>query len=165
MLEIMDDTCQQRLDATRKFAQERGLLEDFEKKLKYLEEYACRKSETEIDLDYTKCQLFTDFAPHSFYFVMMLRNKFRNYECMDCKHRWSANVLRNSESPNLSGEVTQQCPQCQSRNTAGDPIQKEYKRWFNGGLIYYGPQENGVGDPQYSVRIGDTSQAGWSINT
>lgn len=41
----------------------------------------------------------------------------------------------------------------------------EYRRWFNGGLIYYSSGEDGVDAPQLSVRIGDTSQSGWSINT
>ena len=41
----------------------------------------------------------------------------------------------------------------------------EYKRWFNGGMIYYGAGDTGVGAPQLSVRIGDSSQSGWQINT
>lgn len=36
--------------------------------------------------------------------------------------------------------------------------------WINGGLIYYGPGDTGVGAPQFSVRIGDTRE-GWSVNT
>lgn len=35
---------------------------------------------------------------------------------------------------------------------------------IHGGLIYYGPGDSGVGAPQFSVRIGDTSE-GWSIHT
>ena len=41
----------------------------------------------------------------------------------------------------------------------------EYKFWFNGGVIFYAPNDSGVGCPQLSVRIGDTSEADWSINT
>jgi len=40
----------------------------------------------------------------------------------------------------------------------------EWKRWYNGGLIFFGDGETGVGGPQYSVRIGGTS-CGWSIHT
>ena len=40
-----------------------------------------------------------------------------------------------------------------------------YKNWFNGGLIWFGPGDTGVGLPQLSVRLGDTSKAGWSVHT
>ena len=40
----------------------------------------------------------------------------------------------------------------------------EYRRWFNGGLIYFGRGENGVGSPQFSVRL-VTDTEGWSIHT
>lgn len=40
----------------------------------------------------------------------------------------------------------------------------EYKRWFNGGLIYFGVNENGVSGPQYSVRL-NSEKSGWSIHT
>lgn len=35
---------------------------------------------------------------------------------------------------------------------------------MNGGLIYFGPGDTGVGDPQYSVRLGETTE-GWSVHT
>lgn len=41
----------------------------------------------------------------------------------------------------------------------------EYRRWFNGGLIYHGSHDNG-GDgsaPTFSVNL--TPQNGWSIHT
>lgn len=41
----------------------------------------------------------------------------------------------------------------------------EYRPWFNGGLIFYDAGDTGVGNPQFSVRIGDVSESGWSINT
>lgn len=40
----------------------------------------------------------------------------------------------------------------------------EYRRWFNGGLIYFGAGDTGAGAPQLSVRIGSTDE-GWSIHT
>lgn len=43
-------------------------------------------------------------------------------------------------------------------------IEENYDRWLNGGLIFYGDGDSGVGGPQFSVRIGST-EAGWSINT
>lgn len=43
--------------------------------------------------------------------------------------------------------------------------EEDYEYWFNGGLIFFGPHETGVGDPQFSVRLGDTSEAGWSVHT
>lgn len=36
--------------------------------------------------------------------------------------------------------------------------------WFSGACVWYGTGENGVGAPQFSVRLGDL-EAGWSINT
>ena len=41
----------------------------------------------------------------------------------------------------------------------------EYYRVFNGGLIFHGKFDSGVGAPTFNVRIGDTSKAGWSIHT
>lgn len=41
----------------------------------------------------------------------------------------------------------------------------DYKRWFNGGLIFHGKMDSGVGFPTLSVRIGDISKAGWSVHT
>ena len=43
-------------------------------------------------------------------------------------------------------------------------MMKGNERWFNGGCIYFGAGDNGVGEPQFSVRIGDSSE-GWSIHT
>jgi hypothetical protein len=40
-----------------------------------------------------------------------------------------------------------------------------YKRWFNGGCIFYGNGDVGFDAPQFSVRIGNDLKAGWSINT
>lgn len=44
-------------------------------------------------------------------------------------------------------------------------LDKAGARWFNGGMIYYGPGDSGVGAPQYSVRIGTDLEEDWSINT
>jgi hypothetical protein len=39
-----------------------------------------------------------------------------------------------------------------------------YAMWFNGGLIYFGEGDTGVGAPQFSVRIG-TTEEGWEVHT
>lgn len=45
-----------------------------------------------------------------------------------------------------------------------------YERWFNGGLIYYGPGETGVGEPQFSVSLtrtvgGEAPAHDWEVHT
>ena len=46
---------------------------------------------------------------------------------------------------------------------------QERRRWFNGGLIYYGPRESGVGAPQLSVSLNVFTDAGakarWEVHT
>jgi hypothetical protein len=45
------------------------------------------------------------------------------------------------------------------------------ERWFNGGLIYFGPHETGVGGPQYSVSLAgatggaEANTARWEVHT
>ena len=41
----------------------------------------------------------------------------------------------------------------------------EYQPWFNGGLVFFDAGDSGVGLPQLSVRIGDTSESEWNIHT
>lgn len=41
---------------------------------------------------------------------------------------------------------------------------KSGESWLNGGMIYHGPGDSGVGAPTYSVRIGELDE-GWSIHT
>lgn len=49
--------------------------------------------------------------------------------------------------------------------------QKKEKRWFNGGLIYYGPGDTGVDGPQFSVSlegafgVGRANKHRWEVNT
>jgi hypothetical protein len=40
-----------------------------------------------------------------------------------------------------------------------------YTYSFNGGLLFFGAGDDGVGSPNFSVRLGDNLQAGWSIHT
>lgn len=41
----------------------------------------------------------------------------------------------------------------------------EFEPWSNGGLIFYDAGDSGVGMPQLSVRVGDTSKSGWEVHT
>lgn len=36
---------------------------------------------------------------------------------------------------------------------------------YNGGLIYFGPNEDGVSGPQFSVNLSPSDKAGWRIHT
>jgi hypothetical protein len=40
----------------------------------------------------------------------------------------------------------------------------EYKRWFNGGCLFYNAGESGVSGPQFSCRL-DSRESGWTIHT
>jgi hypothetical protein len=112
----VNETCKDRLDEVRAFADSLGddWRKQFEERLEYLGTYAEHGEDGK-----TRCDLYTDFAPHSFYFVMHLRDK------STC----------------------------------------EYKEWFNGGLIFHGPHDNGGdgGLPTLSVNV--DGSYGWSVHT
>jgi len=116
------------LETVRKFAEETNQLKGLQERLDYLGNYGCNSGRQ------TRCRLYKDFAPMSFYFVMEVKkeddpdNRSRNYG-------WSK-----------------------------DDPDSEYRRWFNGGLIYFDAGDTGVSGPQYSVRI-DSSKSGWSVHT
>jgi hypothetical protein len=40
-----------------------------------------------------------------------------------------------------------------------------YDVWFNGGLIFHSPGSSGAGAPEFSVRIGECSEADWDVHT
>lgn len=42
---------------------------------------------------------------------------------------------------------------------------RNWRFWFNGGLIFHGAGDSGVGAPTFSVRLGNCSRAGWSVNS
>ncbi len=115
------DQSEGRLVEARAHADKIGLRDQLEKQLTYLAEYACQ-----TDPNRTRCVLYTDFAPMSFYFVMFVKKEI-------------------GEAPN--------CPD------------DGYKRWFNGGLIFHGPHDNGGdgGAPTFSVNL--SPQDGWSVHT
>lgn len=45
----------------------------------------------------------------------------RDHECLECGHKWSAQVGYAGATPNLSGEATMQCSECDSKNTTSSP--------------------------------------------
>lgn len=95
------------------FAKTAGLYPQLEKQLLYLSTYG----DPDGDETYSRCDLYKDFAPHSFAFVMYRRSE-----------------------------------------------DGEYKRWFNGGLIYQGPDcPAGGGPPSFTVSL--TSGTGWFVHT
>ncbi len=48
----------------------------------------------------------------------------RNCECLDCGHKWMAKVILSDVTTNLSGEKTEECPKCWSRNVMRGPAIK-----------------------------------------
>ena len=61
------------LDTVRAWAKEHCLLPKLEARLEYLGTYAYKSEEPQKER--TRCQLYKDFAPHSFYFVMEVLDK------------------------------------------------------------------------------------------
>ena len=59
------------LESVRKFADEHGVRDKLEEQLEYLGHYACHQEHG--DPEHTQCVLTKDFAPQSFYFLMMVR--------------------------------------------------------------------------------------------
>ena len=49
---------------------------------------------------------------------------FREAECTACKHKWLKPVEHSKSTPNLSGEVSAQCPLCNDRNVVQGPTQQ-----------------------------------------
>ena len=102
----------------------------------------------------TECVLTPD-RPYGFDFTMY--SAFRVHTCLSCQHTWIHKVV-------LSGEKTVQCPKCsEHKNSVSDQV--EWKRWFNGGLLYHGPVDGfGSGSsPVFAVTL--TPVYGWSVHT
>ena len=99
------------------FAEKVGLLDQLQGQLEYLGNYACNE---ERGKDYTRCDLYPDFAPMSFTFSMFAKDKDKK---------------------------------------------GEYKFWFNGGLIYQGPDVPADGSfPSCTVSF-DSTKHGWFVHT
>lgn len=54
-----------------------------------------------------------------------VRDPYRVHDCRACKHKWSAPVTLSQATPNLSGEVTPQCPKCSGVGVNSGPIKEE----------------------------------------
>ena len=89
-------------------------IDQLKDRLRYLDTYA-----EHDERGRTQCRLWSDSSPHSFYFVMNVR----------------------------------------------DQDTGEYRRWFNGGLIFHGAHDRGGdgGAPTFSVSL--TPASGWSVHT
>lgn len=158
MLEI-HETCEKHMESVRQFAERTGQSAKLQKQLDWLDKYAEHDERGK-----TKCVLYKDFAPHSFEFVMLQRSRVRQAYCPECKHHFDWEVKLSEHTPNISGEESIRCTKCSKKCYAG-PQQENYKRWFNGGLIYHGTHDNGGdgGAPTFSVNL--TPENGWSVHT
>ncbi|RLC88674.1 MAG: hypothetical protein DRJ03_02015 [Chloroflexi bacterium] len=63
---MLEDKTDGHLDKVKEFAEKAGKLDDLEKRLNYLGDYAQQE---------TRCLLYKDFAPMSFYFQMQTKNE------------------------------------------------------------------------------------------
>ena len=48
--------------------------------------------------------------------------KTRECECLRCNHKWTAEVVLSKFTANLSGERTNWCPKCGTKETLSEPI-------------------------------------------
>ena len=151
MLNVLD---QEYYDRVVEFAKETNQFDKLQRELNYLDMYAIGEGESK---DKTRCDLYKDFAPQSFYFILYMKQEVRDWECQVCKHRWALS--------SAIVETMRPCPKCKSRFTTGESPKEDYVKWFNGGLIYHGKHDNGGdgGFPTLSVNL--TPQYGWSIHT
>lgn len=150
--------CDEYLTEVRAFADKVGKREQLEKQLTYLAEYANHKT----DNHKTKCVLRKDFAPYSFEFAVLLRErdmKVFKYECDKCGEK--------VESEDDSYHNTRCFGSCEGMLKIVGVVNRhqDEKFWFNGGLIFHGPHDGGGngGAPTFSVSL--TPQDGWSIHT
>lgn len=110
MLVVDDDTAPY-LAKQLEFADSIGLRQQLDSKLEYLRTYAAHRGE-----DNVRCELYPDFAPHSFRFVMKIRKE------------------------------------------------EKFEYWFNGGLIYQGPDSPANGSfPSLTVSLAEG--IGWFVHT
>ena len=63
--------CKEHMKKVRAFAEKVGKAEQLQKQLDYLASYAC----SEDNPNRTRCDLWEDFAPYSFRFMMMIRDE------------------------------------------------------------------------------------------
>lgn len=158
MLDI-DKSCIEHFEKVKEFAERTGQMDQFNKQLEYLSNYACHKTPED-----TKCVLYSDFAPYSFFFKMQVRRIVRDHEC-DCGNLFSKVVEYSEYTPNISGEKTVFCPRCGKKPWFSSPHKENYVDWFVGGLIYHGEHDHGGdgGAPTFSLNL--TPKNGWAVHT
>lgn len=49
---------------------------------------------------------------------------YRPRECLDCKWKYYTQYGRAEYTPNISGEKTEWCPMCGSRNVVSGPVEE-----------------------------------------
>ena len=53
----------------------------------------------------------------------------RDHACLECKHEWSSQVQYSDSTPAISGEKSEQCPECDSRSVMSSPIYSSAEEW------------------------------------
>jgi len=158
------DNVKEYLEEVRAFADKVGLREQLEDRLKYLDKYANGENSNHK----TECVLFKDFAPYSFEFVIRLRAReytTQVYKCDTCGKTFEDETCLDGRKCFFwDDETRSECKGTLKIIAAKNRVQKE-ERWFNGGLIFHGPHDNGGdgGAPTFSVNL--SPQDGWSIHT
>lgn len=68
------DSCKEHFDKVIEFAKITNQLEQLQGRLDFLANYSCQE-----DPERTQCELMSDFAPYSFYFIMKVKSKESDY--------------------------------------------------------------------------------------
>jgi len=159
------DNVKEYLEEVRAHADKIGLREQLESRLKYLDRYANQDNNFN---DKTECVLFKDFAPYSFEFLIKLRAReyiTQVYKCDTCDKTLEDETCYDKHKCFFwDDETRSECKGTLKIIDTKNRAQKE-ERWFNGGLIFHGPHDNGGdgGAPTFSVNL--LPQDGWSIHT
>jgi hypothetical protein len=79
------------------------------------------------------------------------RHPVRDRTCCDCKNEWTSAVVMSATTQNLSGEKSEQCPDCHSTEIMSGPIYQGTLGWNDGqrvddGRYFYGLTYH---DPNY----------------
>ena len=69
MIKLMSDEAKKLYKEAERFARTTGQIDNFKENMDYLSGYACHEGRE------TRCEMYQDGAPYSFYFVMHLKRK------------------------------------------------------------------------------------------
>lgn len=129
------------LNAVKEFADNTGLRENLDRSLEYLNGYACHLDDPELaDPTRTVVLLTPDYGVFG---------------------------KRENATPSFSFVIRSRkkdAPKRAPEEITEEVTRNEYEFWFNGGLLFYGAGDSGVGGPNFSVRL-NAEKAGWSIHT